>query len=105
MDRIDHDGLRHGGLADTETPVSLGYDRIRFTAPVFLGDTITVTYTITELHPVPATSEARSRRATSRARPSQSPSTSRSGSEELMCHLDLITAAAWPASRRYQATP
>ena len=53
MDRIDPDGLRHGGLADTETPVSLGYDRIRFTAPVFLGDTITVTYTITELHPVP----------------------------------------------------
>ena len=53
MDRIDHDGLRHGGLADTETPVSLGYDRIRFTARVFLGDTITVTYTITELHPVP----------------------------------------------------
>ena len=29
-----------------ETPVSLGYDRIRFVGPVFLGDTITVTYTI-----------------------------------------------------------
>ena len=27
-----------------ETPVSLGYDRIRFIAPVFIGDTITVTY-------------------------------------------------------------
>ena len=29
-----------------ETPVSLGYDRIRFIKPVFLGDTITVKYTI-----------------------------------------------------------
>ena len=40
---------RHGGLAGDETPVSLGYDRIRFTAPVFLGDTITVTYTVAEI--------------------------------------------------------
>lgn len=29
-----------------ETPVSLGYDRLRFVAPVFLGDTITVRYRI-----------------------------------------------------------
>ena len=36
-----------GSRADeSETPVSLGYDRIRFLAPVFLGDTITVDYTI-----------------------------------------------------------
>jgi 3-hydroxybutyryl-CoA dehydratase len=28
------------------TPVSLGYDRIRFLKPVFINDTITVTYTI-----------------------------------------------------------
>jgi 3-hydroxybutyryl-CoA dehydratase len=42
---------RHGGLAQGETPVSLGYDRIRFTAPVFLGDTITVNYTIAEVDP------------------------------------------------------
>ena len=28
----------------SETPVSLGYDRIRFVAPVFLGDTVTVDY-------------------------------------------------------------
>lgn len=34
---------RSGG---EETPVSLGYDRIRFLAPVFLGDTITVRYEI-----------------------------------------------------------
>jgi 3-hydroxybutyryl-CoA dehydratase len=34
-----------------ETPVSLGYDRIRFLKPVFLGDTITVRYEITEVNP------------------------------------------------------
>src|SRR5688572_24572449 len=38
-------------IADTradadETPVSLGYDRIRFLAPVYFGDTITVSYRI-----------------------------------------------------------
>jgi 3-hydroxybutyryl-CoA dehydratase len=32
---------------DGATPVSLGYDRVRFLAPVFLGDTITVLYTVT----------------------------------------------------------
>lgn len=31
------------------TPVSLGYDGIRFLKPVFLGDTVTVTYTIAEV--------------------------------------------------------
>ncbi len=31
------------------TPVALGYDRVRFLAPVFLGDTINVDYTIGEL--------------------------------------------------------
>ena len=31
------------------TPVSLGYDRVRFLAPVFLGDTIEVAYTISEV--------------------------------------------------------
>ncbi len=29
-----------------ETPVSLGYDRVRFLAPVYFGDTLTVDYTI-----------------------------------------------------------
>lgn len=38
--------IAHTREAD-ETPVSLGYDRIRFLKPVFLGDTVTVTYTIT----------------------------------------------------------
>jgi acyl dehydratase len=30
-------------------PVSLGYDRIRFLAPVFIGDTLTVNYEVTEI--------------------------------------------------------
>ncbi len=34
-----------------ETPVSLGYDRLRFVQPVFLGDTITVHYTIGAIEP------------------------------------------------------
>ena len=34
---------RNGG---DETPVSLGYDRIRFLAPVYLGDTVSVEYEI-----------------------------------------------------------
>jgi acyl dehydratase len=32
-----------------ETPVSLGYDRVRFINPVFIDDTVTVTYTISEI--------------------------------------------------------
>jgi 3-hydroxybutyryl-CoA dehydratase len=40
-----------GGTGSGETPVSLGYDRIRFLGPVFIGDTITVTYTIAEVDP------------------------------------------------------
>ena len=43
-------------IADTrdapETAVSVGYDRVRFIKPVFLGDTITVTYEIVEIDPV-----------------------------------------------------
>ena len=31
---------------ENETPVSLGYDRVRFLKAVFLNDTITVTYRI-----------------------------------------------------------
>ncbi len=31
------------------TPVSLGYDRVRFLAPVFFNDSIRVTYTISEI--------------------------------------------------------
>jgi acyl dehydratase len=39
-------GSREG--AD-ETPVSLGYDRVRFLAPVYFGDTVTVNYTIASI--------------------------------------------------------
>ena len=42
-----------------ETPVSLGYDRIRFVKPVFIGDTVTVVYTI-------ATIDHEKRRATAK---------------------------------------
>jgi 3-hydroxybutyryl-CoA dehydratase len=31
------------------TPVSLGYDGVRFLKPVFFGDTVTVTYVISEV--------------------------------------------------------
>ena len=40
-----------GGVGAAETPVSLGYDRIRFLAPVYIGDTVTVTYRIAEIDP------------------------------------------------------
>ncbi|PRY19920.1 acyl dehydratase [Aliiruegeria haliotis] len=40
---------RIGG--DYGTPVSLGYDRIRFVAPVMLGDTIEVTYVLAAYDP------------------------------------------------------
>jgi acyl dehydratase len=33
------------------TPVSLGYDRIRFLKPVFFGDTVKVTYRIADVDP------------------------------------------------------
>lgn len=32
-----------------ETPVALGYDRVRFLKPVFINDTITVIYTVAEI--------------------------------------------------------
>jgi 3-hydroxybutyryl-CoA dehydratase len=39
---------RSGSEASDETAVSLGYDRVRFIAPVFIGDTVTVNYRIKE---------------------------------------------------------
>jgi 3-hydroxybutyryl-CoA dehydratase len=36
----------HAGPGQNETPVSLGYDKIRFLGPVFIGDTVTVNYKI-----------------------------------------------------------
>jgi len=42
----------YGGSAHGKaTAVSLGYDRVRFIAPVFIGDTITVRYQITRVEP------------------------------------------------------
>jgi acyl dehydratase len=38
--------IAHTREGAEETPVSLGYDRIRFLAPVYFGDTITVDYRI-----------------------------------------------------------
>lgn len=42
--RVMHPGSR-------VTPMSVGYDRVRFTAPVYIGDTVTVTYRISEIDP------------------------------------------------------
>ncbi len=42
---------RHGRPTPGETPVSLGYDRVRFLGAVYFGDTITVNYEITEIDP------------------------------------------------------
>ena len=64
--RIAHGALMIGFMSTTstmiidkcvsqgidETPVSLGYDRVRFLGAVFFGDTVTVTYTITEVDTV-----------------------------------------------------
>ena len=40
--------IAHSREAD-ETPVSVGYDKVRFLKPVFLGDTITVAYTVSDI--------------------------------------------------------
>ncbi len=34
---------------ETETPVAVGFDRIRFLKPVYMGDTVTVAYTFNEI--------------------------------------------------------
>jgi 3-hydroxybutyryl-CoA dehydratase len=43
--------IEQAGVSETETAVSLGYDRIRFLGPVFIGDTVTVRYEIKEIDP------------------------------------------------------
>ncbi len=57
-ERIAH-GVLSVGFASTTSSlmiekarakaVSVGYDRIRFVKPIFIGDTVTVTYTISEI--------------------------------------------------------
>src|SRR5919206_4764776 len=39
------------GTSLGETPVSLGYDKVRFLGAVFIGDPITLTYRITQIDP------------------------------------------------------
>jgi acyl dehydratase len=41
--------IAHTRAGGDETPVSLGYDRIRFLAPVYFGDTVTVDYRISAI--------------------------------------------------------
>ena len=67
---------KSGGVGSEETPVSLGYDRIRFLAPVFIGDTITVTYRSPRSTRSAAARAPRSRSPTRTARWSRSASTS-----------------------------
>jgi 3-hydroxybutyryl-CoA dehydratase len=71
--RIVHGGLVMGLLSTTAsimsrrsaqrgakaTPVSLGYDRVRFLKPVFIGDTLTARYTVEELDAAAARSRSR----------------------------------------------
>jgi 3-hydroxybutyryl-CoA dehydratase len=61
--RIAHGALLVGYMSTTSTmmlersrakgidstPVSLGYDRVRFLGPVFIGDTVEVIYTISDI--------------------------------------------------------
>ena len=61
--RVAHGALLVGFMSTTSTrmidvavargyrgkPVSLGYDRVRFLAPVFFGDTVFVTYTLVDV--------------------------------------------------------
>ena len=42
-----------------ETPVAVGYDKIRFLKPVFLGDTVTTTYTFSSVDPEKRKSKAK----------------------------------------------
>ena len=57
-ERIAHGVLSIGFASTTSSlmiekakasAVSVGYDRIRFIGPIFIGDTVTVTYTISEI--------------------------------------------------------
>ena len=48
MSTVSTQIIAHSRKAE-ETPVSVGYDKVRFLKPVFLGDTITVAYTVSEI--------------------------------------------------------
>ena len=48
MSTVSTQIIAHSREAE-ETPVSVGYDKVRFLKPVFLGDTITVAYTVSKI--------------------------------------------------------
>ena len=48
MSTVSTQIIAHSREAE-ETPVSVGYDKVRFLKPGFLGDTITVAYTVREI--------------------------------------------------------
>ena len=48
MSTVSTQIIAHSREAE-ETPVSVGYDKVRFLKPVFLGDTIAVAYTVSEI--------------------------------------------------------
>ena len=48
MSTVSTQIIAHSREAE-DTPVSVGYDKVRFLKPVFLGDTITVAYTVSEI--------------------------------------------------------
>ena len=58
MSTVSTIAIAHCREAD-ETPVAVGYDKIRFLKPVFLGDTVTTTYTFSSVDPEKRKSKAK----------------------------------------------
>ena len=58
MSTVSTIAIAHCREAD-ETPVAVGYDKIRFLKPVFLGDTVTTTYTFFSTDPEKRKSRAK----------------------------------------------
>ena len=58
MSTVSTIAIAHCREAD-ETPVAVGYDKIRFLKPVFLGDTVTTTYTFSSIEPEKRKSNAK----------------------------------------------
>ena len=58
MSTVSTIAIAHCREAD-ETPVAVGYDKIRFLKPVFLGDTVTTTYRFSSIDPKKRKSKAK----------------------------------------------
>ena len=58
MSTVSTLAIAHCREAD-ETPVAVGYDKIRFLKPVFLGDTVTTTYRFSSIDPEKRKSKAK----------------------------------------------